>query len=872
MCSRRLVALLAFCAAASAVDTEGTNFVFAFVRNANNNITNQVLSATVLNRNSEDCKFTLTYRPDYHKTTPAENITQTVPSLSAINVDIPSWYGWDYAGNNVQDDVFLTLTGYSTCLVTVLANNYDNVTQQGDTYLVLPATWGSQSFTFSLPPAVISLDQQYEQVFVLPTSDGTTQVIFSEIGNTQSVFYFNATYGDSPAVYVGASTPDSRPRTYHVITDKPVLIVAGVTCAGVDANTCDHVAYMPHPPAASDCYAYDYYDDDHISYLPTTSQFFTDIPGTCLVRQNITATLNDGTYSVMSVKSQMESPLWTIQTTNTNQKGVAFHNGGTNAHIARYYDGSKYNVRGAFISTVPSIPQFHNDYTSFYTRNANDSVEIYCTVLTCAALTLDGSGVYNLANEMTTQKVDGISYYIFVITVAQPGFHQLDLDPGKNGNYAFFVFGKNGQYSYGYEGGVNKPTFVLAPATTPGSTTNSTAPTATPITVTVPTVTVPTVTVPTVTVPTVTVPTVTVPPVTTTTTAPGTAGTTPTAAPATATPSTVTPGTSKQTNPATSQSAATTTVPATASPSITTPVTSKAPASTSTLPPTSTVVITPSTTTTGMTATTAVNTPSVAPITLTSLPTAPTTPKTTATVVPTSSVSPVFSTQTPVVTTATTQTPVATSTPTVATVPATQTTVTTTATSTVVTTVTTPTPAVISSTTTAPRTTVTTTTTQPPVVTTQTTQTPIVTTPTTSTPTLRTSVPTTPTPLVTTVVSTTPSTAGPVTSATTVTPAQPGSSPTTQAPITSPSTVPVVTQPATSPTTPAVTNPTAPAVTTLSTAAPTTPTTVRTTPTTTRPTTTTTTTTTQAPSTTTQSSSVISLALPAVLTILFAFF
>lgn len=38
--------LLAFCSTASAVDSEGTDFVFAFVRNANPNITNQILSAT----------------------------------------------------------------------------------------------------------------------------------------------------------------------------------------------------------------------------------------------------------------------------------------------------------------------------------------------------------------------------------------------------------------------------------------------------------------------------------------------------------------------------------------------------------------------------------------------------------------------------------------------------------------------------------------------------------------------------------------------------------------------------------------------------------------------------------------------------------
>lgn len=128
---------------------------------------------------------------------------------------------------------------------------------------------------------------------------------------------------------------------------------------------------------------------------------------------------------------------------------------GSNIHIARYYDGTKYNLAGGFIATSPSITQFHNDYSSFYTRNVNDTLEVYCTILSCASLTLDGVSIVGSAQQKDTIKVDDASYYIFTVPVAQPGFHRLDLDPSKNGVYGFFVTGKNGQYSYGYEGGAN---------------------------------------------------------------------------------------------------------------------------------------------------------------------------------------------------------------------------------------------------------------------------------------------------------------------------------------------------------------------------------------------------------------------------------
>ncbi|EGT30323.1 hypothetical protein CAEBREN_15151 [Caenorhabditis brenneri] len=896
-----LVLLLAFCTTAIALDSEGTNFVWAFVRNANAaNISNQVLTATVISQNALNCKFTLTYRPDYHKSTPPENITQTILPMTAIEVEIPNWYGWNYAGANVQDDVYLTLMGYSTCPVTVLANNIDSLTGQGDTFMVLPTNWGSKSFTFSLPPAVISTDQQYEQIFVLPTTEGVTRVNVVEIGNAQSIYSFNVTYGNAPAVYIGARTPDKRPRTYHVTSDKDVLIVAGVTCAGADVNSCDHVAYMPHPPPASDCYPYDYYDDDHMAYLPTTSQFFADIPGTCLVGQNITSTLNDGVSKTITIKPQMESPLWTITTTNAAQLGVSFHNGGSNIHIARYYDGTKFNTRGAFVATSPSVTQYHNAKTTFYTRNANDTLELYCNVLACASITIDGTKI-QIADTKVVQKVDGISYYMFSITIANPGFHMIDLN--EKGEYSFFIYGKNKQYSYGYEGGCNKPTFVLAPptttipwpTTTPGPSTASVSTQSPPTTQPPQTTATPPATQPSTASPQT--------PVTskqtstiasqTTSTGPVVTITQPQLTTASKPPVTNTPSqtsastiTTAQTQPSQTSASTIATVPTkppqTSASTVTTAPTQSLPTSSSTSAPTVTTAQTPPPQTSAST-----NTPTSIPITssssmqstattatkpvvttnsVTPAPSsAPTTAPTTVPIVTTQTVPVTTSTVAPVQTTVTTPV-VVTSTQTIVTVPTTVTTV--------PTTVTTAVPVVTTATTAVPV--VTTATTQIPVVTTQTTQTTPNPSPQTSSPIAPTTSTASPSPVGSTV--TTP-TVAPVT--TTVTVPQPPVTTTTVAPppVTTTTAKPPQTtvttkptQPVTTPTNPPVTTPKNAPVTTPSTAPVTTPTvqTTQTVPVTTPPVTVPVTT--VAPSTTTQSSSMVSIALPVVLTFLFALF
>ncbi|EFO82854.1 hypothetical protein CRE_00888 [Caenorhabditis remanei] len=879
-----LALLLAFCATANAVDSEGTDFVFGFVRNANSDITNQVLSITVLNQNAQDCSFTLTFRPDYHKTTPPQNMTQTVASMKAQDFPVPSWYGWDYAGQNVQNDVFLTLMGYSTCAVTVLANNFDNVTGQGDTYMVLPTRWGSKSFTFSLPPAVISTQQHYEQLYVLPTTDGATQVRVAEIGNTQSEFTFNVTYGNAPAVYIGTRTPDKRPRTYHITSDKDVLIVAGVTCAGADVNSCDHVAYMPHPPPASDCYAYDYYDDDHMSYLPTTAQYFADIPGSCTVGQNITATLNDGSWQTITIIPKMESPLWTIQTTNAAQLGVAFHNGGSNIHIARYYDGSKFSSMGGYIATSPSVTQYHADSTAFYTKNANDSVEIYCTVLSCASISIDGVQI-KITDTQVVQSVDGVSYYMFVITLANSGFHQINLK--QQGQYSFFVYGKNKQYSYGYEGGANKPTFVLAPATTttkgpttptvstlstltPPSTvttqtppttasppaTQSTASPTTPGTSKQTTVTVPAQTTPTV--PIITISTTQAPPASVTTAAITTSTLPPQSSASTLTPSPTpshAPGTQSAATTATQSVVTTTNTPPVVTTSSVQPV-----VTTSTLPPLITTATAKPVVTTTVVTQPLVTTNSVTPAPSTATPT-------TTVTVPTNPPVTSYSVTTQTVPTVTTATPPQTPGPTTVTTPSTAA----------------PSPTTVTTGT---------------VVTTPTTKIPIVTTQTTPSPAPQTSSPTTPTTVVNPVTTASPSTgklslgfqiiamyayfvfafflAG--TTVTTTAPPVTVTTPTTAPTVTTPTTTtPTTTKPTTTvkttlttvttPTTVTTTKPTQAAVTTPTTA----PVTTTTKKTTTTPTTTTSTTTTTV-ATTTKFSSVISLATPVVITVLFSLF
>ncbi|VDO50021.1 unnamed protein product [Haemonchus placei] len=114
----------------------GRSFIFGFIRDSNLDVDNQVLSITVLNGGDQDCRFNLTYRDDYNMRTPPRT-TSFVVSKGMTEIPVPSWYGWQYdtPGMQVESGPNQLLTGASSCDVTVIANNYDQSTHQGDSFL-----------------------------------------------------------------------------------------------------------------------------------------------------------------------------------------------------------------------------------------------------------------------------------------------------------------------------------------------------------------------------------------------------------------------------------------------------------------------------------------------------------------------------------------------------------------------------------------------------------------------------------------------------------------------------------------------------------------------------------------------------------------
>ncbi|KAK6051352.1 hypothetical protein COOONC_11142 [Cooperia oncophora] len=165
-----------------------------------------------------------------------------------IQIPVPSWYGWQYEspGIQVQSGPNQLLTATSSCAVTVIANNFDSSTHQGDSFLVLPVSWAKAGsvFSFTLPPA--ANEQQnpgYQHITIIPTVrdvNGTLTVMGS------NPLPFSAFVGDQPTTYFAKKTPQNDPHTYHIEADGPILLLAGVTCAG-NYLACDHAAFMPHP-------------------------------------------------------------------------------------------------------------------------------------------------------------------------------------------------------------------------------------------------------------------------------------------------------------------------------------------------------------------------------------------------------------------------------------------------------------------------------------------------------------------------------------------------------------------------------------------------------------------------------------------------
>ncbi|XGW28455.1 hypothetical protein V3C99_008319 [Haemonchus contortus] len=156
----------------------GRSFIFGFIRDSNLDVDNQVLSITVLNGGDQDCHFNLTYRDDYSMSTPPRT-TSFVVSKGMTEIPVPSWYGWQYdtPGMQVESGPNQLLTGASSCDVTVIANNYDQSTHQGDSFLEL---WLA---AFAIGSVPIKLWNQ------TVSSSACLDMVFQCLKNFESILY-----------------------------------------------------------------------------------------------------------------------------------------------------------------------------------------------------------------------------------------------------------------------------------------------------------------------------------------------------------------------------------------------------------------------------------------------------------------------------------------------------------------------------------------------------------------------------------------------------------------------------------------------------------------------------------------------------------
>ncbi|KAK6759218.1 hypothetical protein RB195_021065 [Necator americanus] len=466
-----LVALAGWFVACAAIpDSAGTSFIFGYVRDANWNITNQVLSVTVLNGNSVDCNFTIKYRDSYdEEKSPLQTRTFNVPTANMIEVLVPSWYGWQYDSGGMQVDTGpkQLISALSTCPVTLIANNYDNTTFQGDSYLVLPSTWARSGYVyaFTLPPASNDVTNPGNQhISIIPTQ--------KDVNGTLTIFgsdplTFTAK-PDGATTYFVTKTPRQQPYTYHIQADGPILILAGVTCAG-SYRACDHAAFMPQPLPSSACYQNPTLNENHPACITITNGFYVDVSAWCSTIQKLKVTGSRGTIS----KEFLLSPTKQTSLLSFDASfggGVNMHSETSTVHVTRYHDFSATGKQGAFIDAVPSISQFITGNSTFYTRNDNDLIEVICVVAVCTSSTIDGVPMFSLDKNYTTiGMIDGVNYYALSIIVPDKGFHIIH--SGANGTYSYYVVGQNQSGMYGYIGGVNMPKIDLLPTTTSSSTT-----------------------------------------------------------------------------------------------------------------------------------------------------------------------------------------------------------------------------------------------------------------------------------------------------------------------------------------------------------------------------------------------------------------
>ncbi|CAI4224965.1 unnamed protein product, partial [Auanema sp. JU1783] len=472
-----LVWLVILGSAVASSDSEGTDFVFSFVRNAdpNPNVPNQVLSITVLNGGSTNsCNLTVTYRETFEG--PVSYKSVMVAPLSAVDIPIPSFYGFAYATVGGVQNQFLaheTLYAQSSCPVTVLANNYDNQTLQGETFTVFPKTFGGYAFSFSLPPVMMM--EQYQQVTFLPTQGSANVNLRIPEIQASHQFAINDINGTS---YIALkSSTKSQSITYHITSDAPIQIVAGVTCSGAIINSCDHICYMPQYIASAECYYDNVMRDDHVTEL-LDNQLYADISGSCQSAQ--TVILNNGNAAQEnSVSGQQPSEPLVFDGSTAG----AFYVEATTAavHVSKYFDGSVRAI-GSYITTVPSISQMISSSSYFYTRDPNSVMTISCSRMACSTIYMDGTLVFGTNFTYHGKlNIGSESYYVLAQTVVDPGFHTLSFrEEAANKQYAYYI--RSADNRYAYTGQINVPNvnITIPPTTTPGPTT--TAKTVIPIT------------------------------------------------------------------------------------------------------------------------------------------------------------------------------------------------------------------------------------------------------------------------------------------------------------------------------------------------------------------------------------------------------
>ncbi|CAJ0609936.1 unnamed protein product [Cylicocyclus nassatus] len=525
ICSIQVVSAVSLLTCSSQPDSAGTKFIFGFIRDADRNISNQLLSVTVLNSNTYDCY--LVVDEDYDGSSglkqfkvPATNMIEVsipswygwmydsggmqddrgpwqlisakssedydgssglkqfkVPATNMIEVSIPSWYGWMYDSGGMQDDrgPWQLISAKSSCPVTLIANNHDNATFQEDSYLVLPTTWAKygQVYAFTLPPASSDVNQN-QHISIIPTERDVKGVL--KVGSDSLAF--TAKFA-GPTTYFMTKTPNSEPKTYKIEADGPILILAGVTCAG-NYRSCDHAAFMPQPMPKSLCQSETPISENHPTFVRSYVRdingfygelislfpqgFYVNIPQNCS-SQMMTVLKNQYQLSDSEQTPLLSFPFF--------PEAVNMHVDTAPINVVRYDNGFDQGWQGTFITTVPSTNQYIRGSSSFFTKNDNDTVEVVFANNLYFHMSLDGYSIVDFALDLlpVDDTIENVDYLAAILTVPKRGFHVISST--SDGPYVYCVIGRNENSMYGYYGGLNMPVYTSPSTTTLKTTTKS---------------------------------------------------------------------------------------------------------------------------------------------------------------------------------------------------------------------------------------------------------------------------------------------------------------------------------------------------------------------------------------------------------------